>query len=183
MGTIFLLVAVIIAGWVYFMGIPSITRDENKYGKWDKYFSEESLLIFPKSIEEAEDPEYYFYTVNGLFGRGTAVYLKCKYSPEKYNLEMERIKNIQATSAEGTMGPYYDQELFHWPAYVASFMQGEYEYVLCLEEECTLVYVYMRKVDQSEAGFEQKYYPIIETEPESMGTRDKYYNMYGKKIL
>ena len=127
---IFIVLIVIISLSLFFHG----KKDIDNYGKFEDYLGYSKLAIFPKEVSDDNIQSYFYLNRDMPLDPICEIYLKCTYSAEEYNSEVERLKNIQNIK--------YDEENFNYKAYVSMYnFSSCYEYALLLEEEKTIVYI------------------------------------------
>lgn len=106
--------------------------------------------IFPSELI-CENYNYFYYIEKSYIDFRTdfraEIFLKCKYSKENYEIELERISKFgsQITSVKKTA--VYVDNLLNLPAYVISYNAwSRFSYVLIDEENLSLIYVYLYDV-------------------------------------
>lgn len=126
--------ALILVGVISLFFFFNGEKDIDNYGKFDNYLGYSKLAIFPKDVPSENIQSYFYLNRDMPLDPICEIYLKCAYSAEEYNSEVERLKNIYNIK--------YDEENFNYNAYVSMYnFSSCYEYALLLEEEKTIVYI------------------------------------------
>lgn len=160
-----------------FLGLLSLgnedylTIDINNYGihqghvEGEKGELRSGLYIFPKEISvNAIDTEF-LYSCRAIgFGIDYQQYLKCTYSDEEYQAEVDRLKNIQCEihTRNGTVVNRieYSDTKFDYPAYITAYGGNRmYEYALLNDEKNTIIYVYLQTISNKRVAFDKAYLP------------------------
>lgn len=160
----------------------SSTENVEDYGEFQDYAGISELDLFPSKKEmdmENISLEKYVYECYGskLF-QNCQIYLECKYSEEDYLAEKERLKNVKNEEMGKTVQS--SEEDFAYPG-VYAMLNSEscYEYVLFLEEEQKIIYVYLQGlVDRRELKFSEKYLPLEYGQNGGSFENEKEYSIY-----
>ncbi len=140
------------------------TENIQDYGNFEDYTGMSLLALFPSGGQiEQTDAEIlrYVYECEGIKLYPTCqIYLECQYTEQEYKREVERIK--QTRNSETNMQVKYSEEAYPYPAvYAMKNKESCNEYVLFLEQERKIVYIYLQGVvDRRELLFEEKYLPF-----------------------
>lgn len=166
-----LILVVIISLFLFFNG----EKDIDNYGKFDNYLGYSKLSIFPKDVPSENIQSYFYLNRDMPLDPICEIYLKCTYSADEYNSEVERLKNIYNIK--------YDEENFNYNAYVSMYnFSSCYEYALLLEEEKTIVYINTQGIYGNwlfGLRFEKKYLPeSFMKDIEYTGDREKNFTIY-----
>ncbi len=104
------------------------------------------FLIFPESVDNAIKAEYESELKTGFFDSDGFFILQVTYDKEDFEKELKRLADItceilyDGTSVKNEI--MYDQEMYHYPAYIASDgFDHVYEYALIDETNCRIVYI------------------------------------------
>lgn len=141
----------------------SHTESVGEYRKFDEYYGISKLYLFPGvSIKSAEDVEITQYIYN-CYGKKTyqtcQIFLECEYSEEAYEAERNRLLKVKDRET-GLVAVYTEEEFPHPGVYAMKNSDGCYEYVLFLEDEQKMVYIYLQgSVDRRDLLFPEKYLP------------------------
>lgn len=137
----------------FFGGPPEVTKKVDKYEEtMYKYtcasgknnYVRTGFFIFPETIptsafEQNEDPDFYYSYQDTWDDPTCEVYLKCTYSDEDYNAELDRIKN---ESKNDKYVVFEDSQRFNYPTYLAiDHHDFSYEYAMDLGDN-SIVYIY-----------------------------------------
>lgn len=158
--------SIVFAGFYYSrqMKVESHTENVQDYREFDGYSGLSKLYLFPKAtIKDARGVEIkkYIYDCNGTtMFPACQIFLECEYSKEKYEEEKKRIMEILDRDT-GLLAKYSEEE-FPYPAvYTMNGYETCYEYVLFLEEEQKMIYVYLQgAIDRRELLFLEEYLPL-----------------------
>ena len=129
----------------------------DKYDKTklvEKYASDlnSKLLLFPESVNGAVEADYHQGLKEGIFDTDGYVFLEVKYSDEDYEAEKKRLsetsneiedfdRSTNRTTSKITKKVKYDDELYNYPAIIASDGYSDaYEYALLDEKNDTIIY-------------------------------------------
>ncbi len=148
------------------------TIDTDNYGIYEGHIEAESqdlfsgLYIFPKLISENVSDVYYFYSCQGGgFDNSYQQFLKCTYTEEEYNAEINRLKSIKCEIPLRS-GPVvntveYSDTKFSSPAYITAYgSHSMFEYALCNDAEKTIVYVYLQLIANDDVAFSKDFLPL-----------------------
>ncbi len=130
-----------------FGGPPYVTTRIAEYPRiLEKYSNVQTgFAVFPETLSEGmltSEPDFYFAYRDTWDDPTVEVMLRCCYSDEAYENELERLQRTHKTYGEQTRGLQYSEDRFRYPAYSAidGFNRG-YEYALLTgENEITYVY-------------------------------------------
>lgn len=148
-----------------------LTIDTNNYGIYQGHVEGEKeglrsgLYIFPKEISvNARDTEFLYSCGARGFGVDYQQFLKCTYSEEEYQAEIDRLKNIKCEmhTRKGTVVNHvdYSDTKFNCPAYITAYGGNHiYEYALLNEETNTIIYVYLQTISNDKVAFSKEYLP------------------------
>lgn len=160
------------------------TESIEEYREFEEYYGISKLYLFPKAaIKDEKDIEIkkYLYDCNGtkLF-QNCQIFLECEYSGETYEEEKKRILDI--TDRETKLAVKYTTEEFPYPAaYAMKDSETCYEYVLFLEEEKKMIYVYLQGgIDRRELLFSEEYLPM-DYGQNGLGEEKEAYSIYPVK--
>lgn len=153
----FIKCAVIIGSVLFVESLPSndvVLDTYNKEEIVDQYRGDidSSLFLFPDDISAAESSSFEGKLHTGLFDTDGYIRLVCRYSPDEYLAEKERLGSTSCTlTYEGvasTKNVYLDESSYRLPAYVAvDGYDYSYEYALCDDDLCEITYLYLGYVD------------------------------------
>lgn len=165
------IVIVTISLFLFFSG----EKDIDNYGRFENYLGYSELAIFPKDVSSENIQSYFYLNRDMPLDPICEIYLKCTYSAEVYNSEVERLKNIPNIR--------YDEENFNYNAYVSMYnFSSCYEYALLLEEEKTIVYINTQGIYANPLlglRFDKKYLPEdFMKDIEYTGDREKNFTIY-----
>lgn len=134
------------------------------YLEMDVPLINDNLSIFPEksALETVQVERYHSLSASTLLFDDAYLLLECSYTPEQYEQEIHRLKNL---------GAFYREDLFYQPAYVMLFCNDYYEYALVDNERLCVVYIYAMTprlgADNSVSmltDFPTEYYPIAQPE-------------------
>lgn len=156
--------AFIIAGLNKDSYTESHTADVEKYREFDEYYGISKLYLFPnaslKKNEEAKIHKYLYNCKGSKVFQTCQIFLECEYSWEAYEKEKKRLTEV--ADSETKLQAKYTENDFPYPAVYA--MKGNescYEYVLLLEEEKKMIYIYLQgSIDRRELLFSKEYLPL-----------------------
>lgn len=143
--------------------IDSHTHEVEEYRKFDDYYGISKLYLFPKaSVKTAEDVtiRQYWYDIEGnKVYPNCQIFLECEYTKEAYEQEQKRL--MEVSDSDTKLAVIYDETEFPYPAvYAMKGSENCYEYVLFLEEERKMIYVYLQGgIDRRELLFSDDYLP------------------------
>ena len=143
---------------IFFGGPPKVTKGIEKYEQTMKENTTREygkarteFLTFPKKVPESafeqESKPVFYNSFQDTWDDPTyEVYLKCQYSDEDYQAEIERLKSVEKTYSEydGRKQSllYDDSDRFKYPAYIAiDHHDNAYEYALDLGDD-SIAYIY-----------------------------------------
>lgn len=148
------------------------TIDTDNYGIYEGHIEAErqdlfsGLYIFPQRISENASDIYYFYSCHGGgFDNSYQQFLKCTYTEQEYNEEINRLKGIKCEIPLKD-GPIvhtveYSDTKFSSPAYITAYGSfGMFEYALCNDADKTIVYVYLQHIANDDVAFSKDYLPL-----------------------
>ena len=136
-----------------FGGPPKVTKNVNTYEEtMYKYTSQSGssnsvrtgFFVFPETIPESafeqdEKPDFYYSYQDTWDDPTCEVYLKCTYSDDDYNAELDRIKNEFKNDKKVI---WEDSERFNYPTYLAiDHHDYSYEYAMDLGDN-SIAYIY-----------------------------------------
>ncbi|MBQ7067342.1 MAG: zf-HC2 domain-containing protein [Lachnospiraceae bacterium] len=140
------------------------TENIQEYREFDDYYGISKLYLFPNAtIKDKRGVEIkkYLYDCKGtkLF-QDCQILLECEYSKEKYEEEKKRILGISDRETE--LFVKYTKEEYPYPAaYAMNGYETCYEYVLFLDEEQKMIYVYLQGgIDRRDLLFSEEYLPL-----------------------
>lgn len=134
-----------------------------EYGEFEDYQGLSKLALFPTNEQIAENEGNileYVYECSGLKLYQTCqIYLECTYTPEGYQQEVERLRNLK--DSETGLATVFSEDGYEYPAvYGLKNVETCNEYALFLEEEQKIIYIYLQSViDRRELYFDEKYLP------------------------
>lgn len=166
--------------WIYVIGITAliivfaiVLLNELFFGK--TYTSKEGenyqkklegkgiyspLIVFPSSDVDTLSQNYYYQIKDELFAATCQIYLKNQYTEELYASEIERLENLELSYLGQTNDIYIDQDNFCNVTYVAmANWTDRFEYAIGLEEQKTIIYVYLQNMDEKNICMDSKYLP------------------------
>lgn len=118
------------------------------------------LIVFPLNDVEALSQKYYYQIKDEIFSGTCQIYLENQYTQEQYALEIERLKNLKLSYLDQTNNIYLDKENYCDVTYVAmANWTDRFEYAITLEEQNTIIYVYLQNMDQKNIDIDPKYLP------------------------
>ena len=130
-----------------FGGPPYVTAKIEEYPRiLEKYSNVQTgFAVFPETLSEdmlTSEPDFYFAYRDTWDDPTMEVMLRCSFSDEAYENELERLQRTHKTYGEETRGLQYSEERFRYPAYIAiDGLNRGYEYALLTgENEITYVY-------------------------------------------
>lgn len=155
---------VLIAVLIFMIGVmiknSLSVKDIDKYGEWEKSGIHSPLKIFPEKVVNKEKAEYFYGREKGLQNDKVQIYLKCTYSQEQFQEEVERISEIGDTYEGENYHIRYDKDNFKFPAYVAIYGADEqFEYALVDGKNLTIYYVYLQLILEDEIEFDKEVLP------------------------
>ncbi len=167
-----LLLGIFVLGIFSLGGESYATIDTDNYGIYEGHIEAErqdlfsGLYIFPERISQNASVIDYFYSCEGGgFDNSYQQFLKCTYSQEEYNAEINRLKNITCEIPVRS-GPVvntveYSDVKFSSPAYITAYAShGMFEYALCNDADKTIVYVYLQLIGNDDVVFNREYLPL-----------------------
>ena len=103
-------------------------------------------MIFPESVDNAIGAEYESERKTGFFDSDGFIILQVTYDKRDFEKELERLAGITCEIAYNETSVsneiMYDEEMYHYPAYIASDgFDYVYEYALIDEKNCRIVYI------------------------------------------
>lgn len=140
------------------------TEAVEKYGEFKNYRGISKLSLFPtqQQIEESGGNILkYVYDCSGpKLYQTCQIYLECEYTPEGYRKEADRLQDL--TYSETGLAVGSSEDGYEYPAvYAIKNVEGCNEYVLFLEEQQKIIYIYLQSlVDRRELYFEEQYLPL-----------------------
>lgn len=167
------------------------TRNIQEYMKfnnieYEKQEMNSRLDIFPKSINNHNDEDkYYYYCDNkGFLDNKYQMYLEKVYLPHEFELEKERLSKIEVEVNNKSNNIQYNEKDFNLPAYVAIYNDDcSYEYALVDENNKKIIYVYTRFMYDKDIEFDKKYLPLnFNEEMESTEAYQKRFSIYSFNI-
>ena len=149
---VFIIIAAIVAAlliWNYCDSKRIHVTSVDKYGAWEGDGTVvDHTAVFPQNLKQVKNVNQYIYTFNDmrLLKDEYQVFLDCEYTPENFNAEIERLKQI----------PYitYHKEYTMYPAYILKMGDnGLNQYVLIDENQSRLIYVTMYFIKKDKLEF------------------------------
>ncbi|MEN8905258.1 MAG: hypothetical protein ABF289_04800 [Clostridiales bacterium] len=157
---------------LFFLGQDNYTTmDIKNYGiheghiKGERELLQSDLYVFPKEISPNSKNIEFLYSCGSMgFGEHFQQYLKCTYSIEKYQSEINRLKKIKCEikTKKGTIinKIEFSNKKFDFPAYIAAYGGVQmYEYALCNEETKTITYILLQGISNKQVSFSKNYLP------------------------
>lgn len=160
----------------------SYTEAIEEYRQFKDYYGISKLSLFPAAkqvgMENAVVEKYIYHCQGNKSFQTCQIYLECKYSEEKYKEEKERVMEI--SNGETDKSTCYDESNFSYPAVYAMYNSETcYEYVLFLEEEQKMIYIYLQGlVDRRELLFLENYLPLNYGQNGSLNEEETEYSIY-----
>lgn len=142
----------------------SHTEDVEEYREFEEYNGLSKLYLFPKAaIKKDEDvtiQKYLYDCYGNKIFQTCQIYLECVYSKEDYEAEKKRLMEVSDRDTE--LSARYTTEDFPYPAvYAMKGSDSGYEYVLFVEEEQKMIYVFLQGgVDRRDLQFSEEYLPL-----------------------
>ena len=139
------------------------TNKIQDYGSFEDYHGYSKLSLFPPKDLTAQNGEIleYIYDCSGpKLYQTCQIYLECSYTAEEYAKEVQRLQQIKD---DGTgLLALYSPDGYEYPAiYTMKNTDTCNEYVLLLEEEQKIIYIYLQGiVDRRDLHFQEKYLPL-----------------------
>ncbi len=165
----FALVVCILIGWNFISvkindGVNNIAYDTTStldYGNMKHYYGLSKLKLFPtrEMIQNEGEILEYKCKLNGpKVYQDCVVFLKCKYQDGAYENEVNRLKEVKG---DNFVKSAYTTTEYPYPAvYAMKNVEGCNEYALLLEEENSIVYVYLQGFhDRRTLIFSEDYLP------------------------
>ena len=113
--------------------------------------------FYPENLENVEEVRQYSFEYKvGFPDDEVQVVLDCVYSAEQYAAEVARIKALDYSYS---YYPADERSRFYYPAYAMSVNEGDYEYVLLLEDESRMVYVHLEYYPSTMIKFDKSFLP------------------------
>lgn len=146
------------------MNTKSHTEEVEEYREFQGYYGISKLYLFPeagiKKDEEVTMCQYLYDCRGNKMFPTCQIFLECEYSREAYEEEKKRL--MEVSDRETGLAALYTAEEFSYPAvYAMKDSVSCYEYVLFLEEEQKIIYVYLQGgVDRRELMFPEEYLPF-----------------------
>lgn len=117
-------------GWHSLMSFD-VTTDISDYIDTDEFEGTYGLRVFPDEARKEDVMEYYYAYRDIFFDPDVQLYLRCKYTPERYAEECERLSRISVSHEGQTHRIQYNTEDYTFPAYEAIHgYDCSYEYAL-----------------------------------------------------
>ncbi len=164
----------------------SYTEEIEDYGIFQDYAGISKLYLFPSKKEmdtENVGLEKYVYECYGnrMF-QTCQIYLECTYSKEAYMAEKERLKNVKDQETEKSIQS--SEEEFAYPGIYAMLnSESCYEYVLFIEEEQKMIYIYLQGlVDRRDLKFPEKYLPLAYGQNGNSFEKEREYSIYSVEV-
>lgn len=173
------LIAIVLVGGyaVFVLNDNDQTSDIQDYGQWNLSDIKGKLDIFPKSMEEETQTEYFYSYKSGILDGTYQIYLKRQLSSLQYEHEIERLQGITDTYEGQVHAITFDKNNYMYPAYVSIYnFDSTYAYALCDEENYIIYYIYLQFIPQNKIQFDN------ELLPKGYLTDENKYNMYAYKI-
>lgn len=154
----------VVVFYLFLFGSPAkITRNADKYEETlaGNNYVHTAYIVFPEEIpESATDVEFYNYYRDTFNSPTVQTYLKCTYSPEDYEREIDRLENVHKTYGKRVETLKRDTEgKFNFPVYIAvENAASSYEYAM-LTGENTIAYIYTSYIDSYKIKFDKNYLP------------------------
>ncbi len=146
-------------GWHSLMSFD-VTTDISDYIDTDEFEGTYGLHVFPDEARKEDVMEYYYAYRDIFFDPDVQLYLRCKYTPERYAEECERLSQISVSHEGQTHRIQYNTEDYTFPAYEAIHgYDCSYEYALLNEEEYTIEYVYLQFIREENIAFDRDRLP------------------------
>lgn len=141
-------------------GTTVTSKKGESYHKLETQGIYSPLIVFPSNDVEALSQKYYYQIRDEIFAGTCQIYLENQYTQEQYALEIERLKNLKLSYLDQTNNIYLDQENYCDATYVAmANWTDRFEYAITLEEQNTIIYVYLQNMDEKNIDIDPKYLP------------------------
>ena len=119
------------------------------------------LSVFPDRVANVSDSDFISSMSVNLFDTDGYIMLVSKFSPSEIAAEVERLKGLSMTIRDSDGATYtnhilYDEESYHYPAYVANDGFGHtHEYALIDEAGGRIIYVYTAYIDPNKFEYQE----------------------------
>lgn len=160
----------------------SYTEAVEDYGKFEDYEGISGLYLFPSKnqidVQKADIERYVYECYGNRTFQTCQIYLECSYSKEGYQAEKERVKKVKGE--ENKTAIESEEDDFSYPG-VYAMLNSEacYEYVLFVEKEQKIIYVYLQgAVDRRELKFSEQYLPLEYGQNGNSPENEKTYSIY-----
>lgn len=159
-GIITLIIVMVILLNQLFFGKTITSKDGESYQKLEGKGVYSPLIVFPSSDVDTLSQKYYYQIKDELFAATCQIYLRNQYTEEQYASEIERLENLELSYLDQTNVVYIDQDNFCNVTYVAmANWIDRFEYAIVLEEQKTIIYVYLQNMDEKNIYMDSKYLP------------------------
>ena len=160
-----------------------VTTDLSHYVDKKEFEGHSGLRIFPDEVRKKDAMEYYYAHRYILFDPDIQLYLRCKYTPQNYAKECERLSRVSVSYDGRTNTVSYNTNDYAFPAYEAIRANDcTYEYALLNEEEYTIDYVYLQFIPEEDVVFDHEKLPEGYRENDSGTESLENLNIYQFKI-
>lgn len=119
------------------------------------------LSVFPDRVTNVSDSDFLSSMSVNLFDTDGYIILVSKLSPREIAAEVERLQGLSMTIRDSDGATYtnnilYDEESYHYPAYVANDGFGHtHEYALIDEAGGRIIYVYTAYIDPNKFEYQE----------------------------
>ena len=166
----------------------TIITDTSVYKGRESFLEEEYaeyrslLLTFPENTMDSMNIEKFYYERDlASLDIGYKILLTYTLDEDDFEEEKQRLEDISITYEGETRNILYTEEGFHYPAYVAVFSMGTYEYALIDEENHRIICVFTQISGLDKDVLTEEYMPIAEELPqECKDNFDMYYFKMGE---
>lgn len=158
------------------------TEEVQDYGKFENYEGISKLYLFPSKkqmdIENTRMEKYIYECYGKRMFQNCQIYLECQYSKESYAAEKERIEKVKGEEMK-TVIQSKEGDFSYPGVYAMLNSESCYEYVLFLEEEYKIIYVYLQGgIDRRELKFSENYLPLEYGQNGTSLEYEKEYSIY-----
>ncbi|MCD7835315.1 MAG: hypothetical protein LUG83_01365, partial [Lachnospiraceae bacterium] len=171
-----------------FYGKTSELKGNTEYSSLTFEEPHSPLIVFPDKEIQSVSEDFYYQFSDEIFSPVCQIYLKKEYTPEQFINESKRLESEQLNYVGQTNNLYFDENNFYYDAYVAlADWSDRYEYALMLNDENTIIYVYLENMTKEDLYMSELYLPLYfkdnnESDSIEESMTEKHRSFYAFKI-